>query len=716
MNMKRFLACTFILFGVLVASAPAEEADETKITTANKLAIAEALKPSLVQAEFTLKFDKGESPDRGRYIKEERPYELGGVVLSDSLVLIADPMIHPRFIKDISVRFGEQLVAARPAGYAIDQNAMLLKLDKPLKGAKPLKFDASGEKPYLAVTYTQRDGDWTIMVRSFSTTPSATQTGRKFLAATAYGLIVDSEGKPVGMLMKRDFPVGDFWKGSPLKWPVVSAEKMSELLKKLEESFGRGVFVVKLSFRSPKKSSRQHSRFGGGDSSSTEMNVLGGLIDARRILVLADLKPKLTARLQRITVQLPDDKPVAAKFAHTLKDYGAFVATLDKPLGGAMVLSGAKITDFRNKLLLSARVKLEGEKCTTYFLRSRIASFNVGWKRRIFPGVRGSDDSLLLFDTTGRLVALPIVKREKVSVERRWDSGSARLTPAGHLVEVTADIAKHADPSNVPLTEAEENRLAWLGVVLQPLDKELARISQVSHLTKDGRIGALVSYVYPDSPASAADVKVGDVLIRLHAEGEPKPIDVKIAAFGWSKRPFPWAHLDRLPEHLYDQIPAPWPPVENNLTRTLTDLGFGKKFAAVISRDGKTLRKEFKVTESPPHYDSTAKYKSKSLGITVRNMTYEARRYFQKTADDSGVIVSKIEPGSKASVAGVKPFEIITHVNEKPVMTVGDFEKCVTDAGELRLSVKRMTKGRVVKINMKPAAATTKPAEKTEEQ
>jgi len=90
--------------------------------------------------------------------------------------------------------------------------------------------------------------------------------------------------------------------------------------------------------------------------------------------------------------------------------------------------------------------------------------------------------------------------------------------------------------------------------------------------------------------------------------------------------------------------------------------------------------------------------------VTVRDLTYEVRRYFQREATDPGVIVSKIEPGSRASVAGVRPYEIITHVNDKPVMTAKDFELLTKDQKELRLSVKRMLRGRVIKLSLDGAA------------
>jgi S1-C subfamily serine protease len=167
-------------------------------------------------------------------------------------------------------------------------------------------------------------------------------------------------------------------------------------------------------------------------------------------------------------------------------------------------------------------------------------------------------------------------------------------------------------------------------------------------------------------------------------------------------------------EQVYEQIPTPWANAETPLLRSLTDLGFGKKFVAEFAHDKKVEKKDFTVAQGPATYNSAAKFKSAGLGITVRDMTYEVRRYLQKKADEPGVIIGKIEMGSKASVAGLKPYEVITHVNEVPVMSVKDFEKATKDLTELRLSIKRMEKGRIVKITVAKAEGEV-PATKTGE-
>jgi S1-C subfamily serine protease len=288
------------------------------------------------------------------------------------------------------------------------------------------------------------------------------------------------------------------------------------------------------------------------------------------------------------------------------------------------------------------------------------------------------------------------------------------MTPAAYLKEVLDDLGKQSDPNNVPLREEEESHLAWLGAELQPLNRELARANNVSDLTHDGESGALVAYVYPDSPASQAGIEPGYILLRLYVEGQPKPLEVKLESDRGFTGSFPWDRLDEVPEQFYERLPRPWPPAENEFTRSLTDLGFGKAYAAEFFQNGKVLRKELQIVESPPHYDTAARYESKGLGLTVRDLTYEVRRYFQRSAADPGVIVSKVEPGSKASVSGIKPYEIVTHVDDVPIQSVKEFETLIQDKEELRLSVLRMTLERQVRVKVEAAGGKKEPGQTRE--
>jgi serine protease Do len=261
-------------------------------------------------------------------------------------------------------------------------------------------------------------------------------------------------------------------------------------------------------------------------------------------------------------------------------------------------------------------------------------------------------------------------------------------------------LPEGADPSNVPVGEAEENKLAWIGAELQPLNQELARANGVSAQTRDGETGALVTYVHPDSPAAKAGLAVGSVLLRLKVPGRPLPLEVRLLDDSYRAQAFPWERLDEVPAQYFDRIPTPWSPLENTFIRALTDLGFGTKYTLEYFADGKAQSKQLVVEAGPAHYDSAPRFKSEPLGVTVRDLTYEVRRYLQRKPDEPGVVVSKVEPGGRAGVAGVRPYELITHVNDQPVSNVKEFESLAAAGGELKLSIKRMAKGRIVTVKL----------------
>ena len=693
-------------------AAPAKDKDKAPLTVADQLAVSEALAPALVRVEYTLKSDKGESPSahghRGGsaddYIREERPLETSGMLIAPDQVVIADLMTHPRFVKSIAVRFGEELVQATPGAYAVEQNAVFLKLAKPLAKAKPLKFDPKAQGPYLTVSYYLSNAAWTTSVRRHSTSAAVSEHGRKWSPVRSGCVITDEKGTPVALSMISELPPDDSWKGSPLKWKTISAEERAKLLTNVEKLADESIVRVAISFRSPKKERRTGYSSRDEDDGKTERNVPGILVSDKQVLALISLKPSVTARLERIVIHPAAGEPIGAKFAHTLTDYGALIANLDKPLPRPAKLAKGGILKTRHSLLLAAEVRVRGENRVAYFNHTRMSYYSLGWKRRVYPHIPGGAKEKFVFDTSGRLVALPIARREKVSVEQSWSSGEPVLTAADDLRAVLADLDAHTDDSNKPLAEQEENRLAWIGVVLQPLNRELARHNKVSKLTRDGRIGAFVQYVYKDSPADEADVKVGWILLRLQAQGQPKPLEVRVDSHRIRGK-FPWDKWDQLPEDYYDVYPRPWPGAGNKFARDLTQLGFGKKFTAKFFHEGKIIEKDFVVTQSPAHYDMAPKYKSEPLGFTVKEMTYEVKQYFHWKPNQPGLVLSKIERGSKASVAGLKPYEIITHVDGKPVTTVKGFEKLLGEAsGELRLSVMCWTKARLASIRMAPKA------------
>ena len=698
------VALAYALLLAFLSSARAADNPDTA-------GVGRKLLPSMVVVEYALQFDKGEAPyaavrgfagttDMSQFITEERPMDQGGFLLGPTLVVTNDPQVHDRFIKSVAVRFGKQSVPAKVMAFARDQDAIFLELQQPLEGAAPLRFDPAAAGPWLSAGHEIVDGQWMVHVRPMETSV-LTGRGRRLISVSPPALFVDRAGTAVGMSMNQYIPA-DGWKGSPADWPKVPAEDLHKLWDRLLESTAVSLPRVTLYFRSPQAGEGKEDHFEEPGESATVQEVQGLLLDGQTLVVLAHLRPGQTARLERIRVNLPGGKTAAATFSASLRDYGCFLAKLDRPMEGAgLKVSPTPADDLRDRLLSLVEVRIQGEQRTAHADRCRIAGFAQGWRGRLYPEIAGDLPNSFVFDAEGRLASVHVSRRQKLAGDAFSDGPETIATLASDIAQAIANLPASGDPNNVPLGEDQENRLAWLGVELQAMTPELARANKVAHLCGDGRTGALVTYVYANSPAARAGIEPGHIVLRLLVADQPQPVDVQIAPYGFADRAFPWDRLDEVPDQAYERIPRPWPPVENQLTRALTDLGFGTRFTAEFFDDGKVIRKELVVEQSPPHFDAAAKFKAEALGLTVRDLTYEVRRYFQRAEDEPGVVISRVDPGSKASVAGLKPFEVITHVNDEAVADVKTFQKLVANGGDLRLAVKRMNKGRIVRMDFR---------------
>src|SRR5690606_15147009 len=129
-------------------AVPMGAAVPAAVAEADPAAIAEAVRPSLVRVEYTLRYDRGEAPpwdgdgdiNFEELIDDERPLETAGFLLDDVHVVARDTLLDPRFVETLEVRFGDDAAAATPSAWAVRQGAVILKLAAPLEGAEPLKF------------------------------------------------------------------------------------------------------------------------------------------------------------------------------------------------------------------------------------------------------------------------------------------------------------------------------------------------------------------------------------------------------------------------------------------------------------------------------------------------------------------------------------------------------------------------------------------------
>lgn len=713
MNRQATVLMGAVVAAIFAAGCVTGQKTASDSSPAKDLKVVESLRSSMVTVEVSLRYDQGEVPRRyyksgtnaEDLIRQERPLELVGWLIGPKRVATVDLNLHPRFIAGLKVRHGKTVIVAEPAGVLTDRSGMLLTLAQSLPDAKPLTFDTTAKGPYKVLTRSHKNGQWVDQLQSMSK-QTIIRGDQLHHNAIHNGLVVTATGTPVALPLLDQIDVKDGWKAGPDAWGIMTQTEYAKAVAANHQRTDASILRVTMNFRSPKSDEEQDRSRNSREGSATEKHALALVLkDRQTLLVLAGLSPKTTARLERIQV-LRGRKVHTAKFVGSFKDYGALLVRLDKPLeANAPVLQPAEgsILARRRQLLLKAQIRLAGPQRIAHHSHDRFNRYDRGHHRKLFAALESSDENAFVFDTEGRLVALPLQRRRKVAVRERWSERQKELTPVAHISSILDEPAKHLDPDNVPLNEKQENRIAWMGVVLQPLNRELARANEVSEQTKDGEIGGLVTYVYQGSPAQKAGIAQGMILVRLHVADQPKPLDIRLED-QWYRFSgvFPWDRLDQFPVEAFERAPTPWPPAENSFTRKLTDLGFGKNYQAELVIEGKVVKKPMVVTKSPTHYQTAAKYKSTSLGLTIRDMTFEVRRQLLKKIDDPGVIISRIEPGSNTAVAGIKPFEVITHVNKQPVKDVESFKKLVAASGAtLQFSVNRLIRTRQVLIKLK---------------
>jgi len=717
-SFQRVLAAAACIAGTAVRAG----ADEPAFDSA---AAIERLRPAVVVVEYTLQFHESEPPegagltsrcpscgqmhvvgDLSAYVAEDRPLEQCGYLIAPDRVVSPDPQLHPRFIRAVRVRaFGAgDSTPASLAAYGVRQNAVLLALEAPLAGAAPLAFDGAGAASH-ALSCSRAGTLWNVSVGSIGerVTCDAMSAEALVRSAPAASVLLNASGQVVGVTMNAEIPASRDGGGSPLQWQWLTREDYDRRLAAIQERAAATVLRVTLNFRSPSTDADANSMMrrymmDEEGAAETERDVLGVVTGARQILVLADLDVSTTARLERVSVYGAGGA-VSARFVASLREHGALIVETEADLAGHAPFAQGDLKSAGRVLYPSVETRMVGATVIQYAGHLRLQGLEPGRRNRPYPDFSGGSEAMFIFTAEGELAALPLAHREKAGAGR-WDREDAKITPVAYVAELLADLPGASDPGIIPLSEEQENRVAWLGVELQSLSAELARANQVSEATRNGQTGGMVTYVYPDSPAAAADVRVGDVLARLGTPTRAEPIEVSVEDHSFFGSEFPWEHYDSMPEEYLDQMPRPWPPVDSPLNRLVTKIGFGQPYSADFYRDGQLLRREFTVSESPHHYGNAPRAKSETLGLTVRDITFEVAHYFRRAPGEAGVIIGRIERGSRAAVAGLKPYEIITSVDDAPAVDAATFERLIGDSkGELRLGVRRMHQARIVKLS-----------------
>ena len=190
---------------------------------------------------------------------------------------------------------------------------------------------------------------------------------------------------------------------------------------------------------------------------------------------------------------------------------------------------------------------------------------------------------------------------------------------------IPINMAKEIAPQ---LQEKGHVTRGWLGVSIQEVTPALAKSFDLKE-----KKGALVAQVVSGSPAEKAGIEQGDVIVEFDGK---EVTDSK------------------------------------DLPRLVASTPVGKSVSIKLWRNGKVLDRQVKVGEMQEKVEITKAPFQKSLGITVQNLTPEIAKGLG-LKKDTGVVVTRVEPGSPAADAGIQTGDVIREVNRTSVKDAEDF-------------------------------------------
>ena len=222
-----------------------------------------------------------------------------------------------------------------------------------------------------------------------------------------------------------------------------------------------------------------------------------------------------------------------------------------------------------------------------------------------------------LFDMDGKVIGI----------------NTAIYSPTGGSIGLGFAIPSSlAEPVVAQLQSNGRVERGLLGVQIQPVTKEIAE-----SLSLKAEKGALVAMVQPESPALAAGIKSGDVIVSVDGK-----------------------NVDGIKE----------------LTRMISAMKPGTSAKLGVWRDGKDMsftakvgdqKEESPIVKAKADGQPAAKPESMAYGVSLAPITPEARQQMKLDAEVKGALVAAVEPGSPADDQGLKAGDILQQVGRDAI-------------------------------------------------
>lgn len=235
------------------------------------------------------------------------------------------------------------------------------------------------------------------------------------------------------------------------------------------------------------------------------------------------------------------------------------------------------------------------------------------------------------------------------------NSGGAMIDLHGNLIGINTAIETGGGEGNIGIGFAIPINMArsvadqivahgkvvrgYLGLYPQDVTPQIAKQFGLS-----ATAGALVSDVSPDSPASRAGLKRGDVILKLNGQ-----------------------------------------PIEsaNDLRLRISQTSPGTAVKLEVFRDGGTQDVNLDLGEFPEKEANATPGETATgglQGVTVQDLTPDLAQQLNLSAGTHGVVVSDVDPSSPAG-ADLQRGDVIQEVNHKPVSNVEQYRQALAAAG-----------------------------------
>jgi serine protease Do len=358
-------------------------------------------------------------------------------------------------------------------------------------------------------------------------------------------------------------------------------------------------------------------------------------------------------KADKVSVTLDDGRELKAKVVGTDPQTDVAVIKVEAKDLAAITFASSSDVEVGDRVLAIGNPFGIGETVTSGIVsaKSRRAGMNLAYEdfiqtdAAINPGNSGG----ALVDIEGRLIGIntAILSRSGGS------NGIGLAIPSDMVQSVSNSLVKNGKVVR-----------GYLGVTVQTMSQGVADALKIN-----GRQGALVTDVAPDSPAEKAGLKDGDVILKINDQ----------AVADSSK-------LSLLVSSIAPKTPLKLVVMRDGKEETINAVtGFQKK-------GGKPGMETDEGDNSVAENDDTGVLN----GVAVADIDRGARRELNIPARVQGAIITRVEEGSAAARAGLQPGDVILEINKKPVKSAEEAVKFSEVSGDKKTLLKLWSRGSTV--------------------